>query len=303
MLRVGGAALLRRSLRARPAVASRGLVDISLARRAKGEKVATGPTTDAALLSVEGGVATITLNEPGNKNALSVDLVNAVGDHLVTAEADDDVRVVVLTNEGNTFCAGADLKGKATNEPRHSLVDVMSAIIDCPKPVVGRIAGHCTGGGVGLASACDISVVADTALFGFTEVRIGVCPAVISVVTLPKLRRADASELLLTGERVTAGRAAEVGLVNFSVPPAELDAKVDEVVGKVVRGGPNALAATKQLIARVPQMSRDDAFDWTAPLSLKLFKSDEAKEGIGAFRERRDAAWVPEGRRSGTGRA
>lgn len=94
-----------------------------------------------------------------------------------------------------------------------------------------------------------------------------------------------------------------MGLVNYSVPPESLDAKVDEVVGKVVRGGPNALAATKQLIARVPQMSRDEAFDWTAPLSLSLFKSDEAKEGIGAFRERRDAAWVPESRRSGTGRA
>ena len=87
------------------------------------------------------------------------------------------------------------------------------------------------------------------------------------------------------------------------MPPEELDAKVDEIVGKLVRGGPNALAASKQLVARVPQMSRDAAFEWTAPLSQKLFHSDEAKEGITAFKERRDAAWVPEGRRSGTGRA
>jgi methylglutaconyl-CoA hydratase len=103
--------------------------------------------------------------------------------------------------------------------------------------------------------------------------------------------------------RVSAARAADAGLVNHAVPREELDAKVDEIIGKLARGGPNALAATKQLVARVPQMDRAAAFDWTAPLSLQLFKSDEAKEGIGAFRERRDAEWVPEGRRKGTGRA
>ena len=129
------------------------------------------------------------------------------------------------------------------------------------------------------------------------------CPAVISVVTLPKMRRADASELMLSGERIPAARAAAVGLVNYAVPRAELDTKVDEIVGKVVKGGPDALAASKQLVARVPQMARDDAFDWTAPLSAKLFRSDEAREGITAFKERRDAAWVPESRRSGSGRA
>ena len=279
------------------------MVDVALKRRAKGEPIPIGPTTDAAIMSVADGVATITLNQPENKNALSVDLMNAMGDHIANAEANDDVRIILLTNAGNTFCAGADLRGKSDSVPRHSLVDVMAAIIDCEKPVIGRIAGHCTGGGVGLAAACAISLVEDTALFGFTEVRLGVCPAVISVVCLPKLRRADASELFLSGERIPASRAAEVGLVNRALPPAELDAAVDDVLGKVVRGGPNALAASKQLIARVPQMTRDDAFDWTAPLSLSLFKSDEAKEGIGAFRERRDAAWVPDNRRVGTGRA
>jgi methylglutaconyl-CoA hydratase len=282
----------------------RSMVDISLARRSKdAAPAAVGETTDAALYRVEDGVATITLNQPDNKNALSVDMVNAIGDHLITAEKDDAVRVVLLTNEGNTFCAGADLKGKATSEPRHSLVDILDAIVECPKPVVGKIAGHCTGGGVGLAAALDVSVVADNALFGFTEVRLGVCPAVISVVCLPKLRRADASELFLSGERVSAAHAAKVGLINHAVPPAELDTKVDEVLGKLSRGGPNALTATKQLVSKVPHMSREEAFDWTAPLSLKLFRSDEAREGIKAFKERRDASWVPEGRRSGTGRA
>ena len=228
---------------------------------------------------------------------------SALGDHLATAEADESVRVIVLSNVGNVFCAGADLKGYASAEPRHSLVDVLDSIVECPKPVIARIAGHCTGGGVGLAAAADISIVTTNALFGFTEVRLGVCPAVISVVCLPKLRRADASELFLSGERIPAARAAAVGLVNYAVETSELDAKVDAIVGKVVCGGPNALAASKQLIARVPQMSRAEAFDWTAPLSQQLFRSDEAHEGIGAFRERRDAAWVPEDRRVGTGRA
>ena len=283
---------------------ARTLVDVPLGRRTTAPTPPPpGEPTDAALYSVHSGVATITLNRPDNKNALSNELVNAIGDHIAAAEADDAVRVVLLTNVGNTFCAGANLKGKATVEPRHSLVDVLAAIADCAKPVVGRIAGHCTGGGVGLAAALDISIVADEALLGFTEVRLGVCPAVISVVCLPKLRRADASELLLSGERITASRAAAVGLINYAVPSNQLNDKVDEVIGKLVRGGPNALAATKQLIARVPQMNRDDAFDWTAPLSAQLFRSDEAKEGIGAFRERRDASWVPEDRQSGTGRA
>jgi len=240
---------------------------------------------------------------PASKNALSVELVNALGDHLVAAETDAAVRVVVLTNEGNTFCAGADLKGSSRAAPRHSLVSVLDAIVEFPKPVVGRIAGHCMGGGVGLAAAADISVVADDAMLGFTEVRLGVCPAVISVVCLPKLRRADASELVLSGERISAARAQHVGLINHAVPPAEMDATVDEIVGKLVRGGPQALAASKALVARVPQMSREDAFEWTAPLSQRLFHSEEAKEGISAFKVRRDAAWVPEARRVGTGRA
>lgn len=271
------------------------MVDVPLGRVAAPPPPAAdeAPATDFVAYEVAGGVARITLAMPERKNALSVELVNALGDHLAAAASDDDVRVVVLSNEGNTFCAGADLSGRSTAAPRHSLVSVLDAIVECPKPVVGRVAGHCMGGGVGLAAALDVSVVADDAKIGFTEVRLGVCPAVISVVCLPKLRRADASELFLSGERISATRAAAVGLVNYAVPPAELDAKVDELVGKLVRGGPKALAASKQLVARVPQMSREEAFDWAAPLSQQLFHSDEAKEGIAAFKERRDAAWVP----------
>jgi len=252
---------------------------------------------EASLYEVNQGVATITLNRPENKNALSIEMVNSIGDHFAAAQGDPGVRVILFTNNGNTFCAGADLKanqpGVTQPTARHSFVQILDDIIESPKPVLGRIAGHCTGGGVGLAAAFDISIVADDIIVGFTEVRIGVAPAVISVVCLPKLRRADASELFLNGERIPASRAAEVGLVNRAVPRDLLDQEIRETLNKVVRGGPKALAASKQLISRVPQMRRSEAWEWTAELSQSLFQSPEAEEGIGAFRERRDASWVP----------
>jgi methylglutaconyl-CoA hydratase len=151
------------------------------------------------------------------------------------------------------------------------------------------------GGGVGLAAACDLSIAADDVRFGFTEVRVGVAPAVISVVVLPKLRRGDALELFLTGERISASRAAEVGLISQCVPRESLDKAVSDTLSKLVAGGPQALAAAKQLIRDVPSLNRDDAFSWTAQRSAELFGSEEAAEGMAAFRDRRPASWAPGG--------
>lgn len=246
----------------------------------------------ATTLTVDAGVATITLDQPDNRNALSTALVDSLGDQLVAATGDEAVRVIVLTNESHVFCAGADLSGADAPDPRYSLVDIFEAILESPKPVIGRIAGHCMGGGVGLAAACDISVVTEEARIGFTEVRIGVAPAMISVICLPKMRRADAMELFLSGERITASRAVEVGLLNRVVAADALDAAVDEVVGNVLAGGPNALTAAKRLVDEVPAMARADAFAFTEPLSAELFASDEAAEGMAAFREKRNARWV-----------
>ena len=258
------------------------------------------PTDDsdaAVLYEVAGGVATITLNRPDYRNALSVEIVNGIGDHLDAALTDRDARAILFTHVGNTFCAGADLRAAQPGVPqptlRHNFVEILEQIMTCDKPVVGRLAGHVTAGGVGLAAAVDISIAADDAIIGFTEVRIGVAPAVISVVCLPKLRRADASELFLEGERVPAPRAAAAGLINRAVPRDRLDDEVSQTLRRLVRGGPNALANTKQLVTRVPAMDRAEAWEWTAELSQRLFRSDEAAEGIAAFRERRDASWVP----------
>lgn len=247
----------------------------------------------AVSYALERGVVTLTLNQPERKNTLGADLVNALGDGIQQAGQDSAARVIVLTNVGNTFCAGADLKGGGTTQPRYSLVELFQLMQRCPKPIVGRIAGHCMGGGVGLAAACDLSVAADDILFGFTEVRIGVAPAIISVVCLPKLRRADAMELFLGGERISATRAAQVGLINRALPIDNVDAEVSALVDRLVRGGPQALAASKQLVMQVADLPVEEAFAHTQVVSETLFQSEEAAQGIAAFRAKEDAPWIP----------
>ena len=247
----------------------------------------------ATTLVIDRGVATITLARPDSRNALSAELVDSLGDHLAMTVADDDVRVVVLTNEGTVFCAGADLRSGSSGGSRYGLVDILSMLLESPKPVVGRIAGHCAGGGVGLAAACDLSVIAEDALVGFTEVRLGVAPAMISVVCLPKLRRGDAAELLLTGERITAARAVEVGLLNRVAGPADLDAAVAGFVEQLLAGGPTALAATKRVLDADGAADRREAFRQMEALSAELFGSDEAQAGMAAWRDKRPAPWIP----------
>jgi methylglutaconyl-CoA hydratase len=250
-------------------------------------------TSEPCRRSVEGPVATITLADPERRNVLSVAMLEGLRDHLHAAVEDDGVRSIVLTNEGSTFCAGADLSTPDRSPGASGLAEVLACILDAPKPVVGRIAGHCMGGGVGLAAACDISIAPRSARFGFTEVRVGVAPAVISVVCLPKLRRADALDLFLTGERVTAERAAAVGLITSACDDDELDAAVDAKLDALHRGGPAALAAVKRLVRDVPAWSRDDAFARTTAISADLFASEEAQAGMQAFKDRRDAPWLP----------
>ncbi|MDX1510280.1 MAG: enoyl-CoA hydratase-related protein [Nitriliruptorales bacterium] len=252
--------------------------------------------SDAPLLvETTRGVATLTLNRPDNRNALSPELLNALADAFEAATADDAVRVIVLTAVEPAFCAGADLKAASSDViAKVDLPGIFDLIQLGPKPVVGRISGHCTGGGVGLAAACDISIAADDVMFGFTEVRIGAAPAMISVVCLPKMRRGDALELFLSGEKVSAARAAEVGIINRAVPRDPLDAAVAGLVAKLVRGGPSALAAAKRLVFDVPDMAdRATAFAETQQRSIELFTSPEAAEGLSAFREKRDPSWVP----------
>lgn len=248
--------------------------------------------SEAVRYRVLGGVATLTMDQPETRNSLTPALLDGLAAGLRLAVADAAVRVVVLTNAGPTFCAGADLR-TSPREGLDGLAGLLAALIDSPKPVVGRIAGDCMGGGVGLAAACDVSVASAEARLGFTEVRLGVAPAVVSVVCLPKMRRGDALELFLTGRRILAARAAEVGLISRAVPRQRLDEEVEDIVSQVLDGAPAALAAAKRLVFEMTGRPRGEAFDEAAELSVRLFDSEEAAEGIAAFQEKRRPRWSP----------
>jgi len=243
------------------------------------------------------GVLTVTLADEDNRNALSSRLTTELTEALDDADADPEVRVVVLTNRGRVFCAGADLSERSSGGSGSSSKPVdptrlFGRFRESPKPYVGRIAGHCVAGGMGLAAAMDISIAIEEAKFGFTEVRVGVAPAIISVVCLPKIRPADAREAFLRGNRFLAPEAARMGLINAAVPVEELDAAVDAAVADLKAGGPEAIAAAKQLMARVPGMPIDEAFQWTGELSASLFRGEEAAEGMRAYLDKRPPSWT-----------
>lgn len=242
------------------------------------------------------GVMTATLADVDSRNSLSAGLVQGLRDALAAANADSSVRALVVTNEGSVFCAGANLKERSRASGAGSGSGGFEALLHeiqtSATPVVGRIAGHVLGGGNGLAAALDISVAADDAMFGFTEVRLGVAPAIISVVCLPKMRPGEAMEAFLRGHRFPAARAVELGLINRAVPAAKLDAAVEEVLADLRKGGPKALAHAKRLVHEVPRMPQAEAFRWTTALSNELFGSEEAAEGMAAFLGKRPARWA-----------
>lgn len=250
-------------------------------------------------LGLAGGVATITLDSPANRNALSAQLRHELRDHLVATAADDAVRVVVLSHTGSVFCAGMDLKesrgAQSSSQGVNEFPQILELIWEHPKPVVARLAGPARAGGVGMVAACDIAVAADTVSFAFTEVRIGVVPAVISVTVLPRLLPRAAHELFLTGETFDAGRAVAAGLINSAVPAERLDEEVRRYVDMLALGGPTALAATKQMLRRPAAGSMRDDFAAMLRLSAQHFAGAEGQEGIRAFAEKRSPAWVSAG--------
>ena len=259
----------------------------------------TDTANPATILETTGGVATITLNRPASRNALSAELVESLAANVDRAIADPSAKVIVITGAGTVFCAGADLKERRTvttteaDDDLPTFVRIFQRIQAAPKPVIAKLNGSALAGGLGLACACDFAIAPKRAMFGFTEVRIGVAPAIISVVCLPKLRPSDAAQLFLTGERIDADEAARVGLITRAVADEELDAAVDALVAKLLLGGPKAMAASKELLRRVPAFAtQEDAFRWTAALSAALFADDEAIEGMTAFAEKRPPSWA-----------
>lgn len=243
------------------------------------------------------GVFTITLNDPDKKNVLSTALTEQLVAAMNTADADHAVRVVVMTNTGAVFCAGADLSERSAADGDAGQIDpltLFNRIQHSPKPWVGRIAGHAVAGGTGLAASLDISVAHNDAKFGFTEVRLGVAPAIISVICLPKMRRGEASDAFLRGRRFDGVEAARLGLINKAVDPSDIDAEIDAIIDDLLLGGPLALAAAKDVLHRVPNMDPSDAMPWAAQRSAELFTSEEAAAGMRAFLEKRPAPWAPQ---------
>lgn len=241
------------------------------------------------------GVFTITLGDEAKRNALSRALTAELVAAMDRVDTDPAIRVVVITNTGSVFCAGADLSERSESGGDVGPVDPLALfrrIQDSPKPWVGRIAGHAVAGGTGLAAALDISVAHRDAKFGFTEVRLGVAPAIISVICLPKMRRGEATQAFLRGQRFDGAEAERLGLITKAVDPSQLDQTVDEIVSDLLLGGPLALAAAKDVLRRIPHMHPDDAFPWAAARSAELFESEEAAEGMAAYLEKRPPRWA-----------
>lgn len=232
------------------------------------------------------GIATLTLDSPANRNALSARLVGELADALDVCAADGTVRAVLLTHTGNTFCAGADLT--APPDP-HALVALMRRIVALPKPVVARVTGHVRAGGLGLLAACDVSAAGPGATFALTESRLGLAPAVISLPLLPRTDPRAAARYYLTGERFDAAEAARIGLV--SVAAEDVDVALAPVLDGLRRASPQGLAASKELVAARVLRSFDQHSEDLIARSAALFASDDAREGMTAFLERRDPAW------------
>ncbi|UOY03280.1 enoyl-CoA hydratase-related protein [Blastococcus sp. PRF04-17] len=252
-------------------------------------------TQDRVLqVEVSRGVATLTLDSPANRNALSRAMRTQLRDALSEALADDGVRVVVLDHTGRVFCSGMDLSeatgGGVQDQGVREFPELLEAIWTSPKPVVAVVRGPARAGGVGLAAACDVVVAGTSATFAFSEVRIGIVPAVISAVVLPRMVPHVAHRLMLTGQAFDADVAAAGGLVDLVVPDADVDGEVRAQLVHLTAGAPAALAQTKRLLrARTAELEFDELLE----LSARFFASEEGQEGIASFREKRPARWVP----------
>ena len=250
--------------------------------------------TELVHLAVADRVATITLDSPVNRNALSAQLVGELGAHLASAASDDQVRAVVITHESNTFCAGADLaEGAREGGPAKGvarLVALLRQILVLPKPVIALIEGNVRAGGLGLVGACDLAIVGRTSSFAFTEVRLGLAPAIISLTVLPRLSDRAAARTFLTGEKFDADTAARIGLVTEAAddPQAALAA----LFGSLRACSPQGLAETKALLTATMLADFDSKAEVLTAQSARLFASEEAAEGIASFLQRRPPRWA-----------
>lgn len=247
--------------------------------------------------SVDGAVARLTLDSPHNRNALSTALVEQLHQGLAAAAAEPGVRVVVFGHTGGTFCAGADLSEAAGQDPgdiavgrAREMTKLLRAILELPVPVIGAIDGHVRAGGMGLVGACDLVVAGQQSTFALTEARIGVAPSIISLTLLPKLSPRAAGRYFVTGEKFDAAEAAAIGLITMAAD--DVPGAVATLAAEIAKGSPQGLATSKALTTAAILRGFDrDAEDLTRQ-SAQLFVSDEAREGMMAFLQKRPPSWV-----------
>lgn len=249
------------------------------------------------------GIARVTLDRPDVRNAFNAELILALRRAFEELAADSNVRLVVLDGAGKSFCGGADvnwmrgsleLSEDANVRDAEAMSEMYRSIDRCPKPVIARVHGAALGGGAGLCAVCDVVVAASDTLFGFTETKLGIIPAVISPFVLAKIGVSHARALFLTGERFDAPRAQRIGLIHDVVPAGELDARVAAVVTEFATAGPHAVAAAKALIRDVCASTYDDSKALTARAIARVRTAPEGQEGLRAFLERRAASWHAE---------
>ncbi|MFN2449252.1 MAG: enoyl-CoA hydratase-related protein [Candidatus Baltobacteraceae bacterium] len=252
-------------------------------------------------LSQEGPLATVRLNRPDVRNAFNAELVARLRETFESLASDGSVRAIVLSGEGKTFCGGADISWMRGSldlsyddnvADARAMSELFRCIDRCPKPVIGRIHGAALGGGAGLAAVCDIVIAGSETVFGFTEVKLGIIPAVISPFVLAKIGVTHARALFFTGERFDAKRAFHIGLVHEVVVADTLDVCIERVADEIMSAGPNAVGAAKALIPLVAASSYDDSRELTAQAIAKQRTSPEGQEGLRAFLERRKANWI-----------
>ncbi|GAC1605211.1 MAG: enoyl-CoA hydratase family protein [Acidimicrobiales bacterium] len=250
-------------------------------------------TAERVHLEVVDGIATVTLDSPHNRNALSRQLVSELAAHLETTRDDHGVRAVVLTATGTVFCSGADLTeaaaGGGAGGPKFA--GILETLWELPKPTVVKLNGHVRAGGLGLVAGADIVVAPSDATFAFAEVRIGVAPAMIAVLCMRRMTPRALGRYLLTGERFDAQAAVEAGLVTRAVASDQLDAVVDAVLTDLRATEPNAVAETKALLRVLTGMGVAEGLAHAEAVSARLFSSPEAAEGIAAFKQKRPPSW------------
>jgi enoyl-CoA hydratase len=250
--------------------------------------------------TVKGSVARLTLDSPDNRNALSTALVSQLHQGLTDATEESGVRAVVLDHTGGTFCAGADLAEAAGRDPGHLAVDrarelthLLRRILKLPIPVIAAVDGHVRAGGLGLVGACDIAVAGPASTFALTEARIGVAPSIISLTLLPKMTARAAGRYFLTGEKFDAAEAARIGLITIAADSADdAAATVAGLAADIAKGSPQGLAASKALATAAILEGFDRHAEELTQQSAGLFVSDEAREGMLAFLEKRSPRWA-----------